>query len=121
MLKWPGPIAPSIDVRNAELAKLLRCAGPGIQLSEHIEERDGAIIFAHACKLGLKNIVSKRRRLPIRIRPNSVMAKKQEPRFTASAPIGGIKIGNGLGKAEISSGWRDRPCPQHSGREPGRL
>jgi bifunctional non-homologous end joining protein LigD len=29
-------------------------------------ERDGAIIFKHACKLGLEGIVSKRRDLPYR-------------------------------------------------------
>jgi ATP-dependent DNA ligase len=50
-----------IEVRKAELAKLIHSAGPGIQLSEHMEEHDGATIFAHACKLGLEGIVSKRR------------------------------------------------------------
>ena len=49
-----------IEVRRAELAKLIRSAGAGIQLSEHIE-RDAAIVFEHACKLGLEGIVSKRR------------------------------------------------------------
>jgi bifunctional non-homologous end joining protein LigD len=36
-----------------------------VRLSEHME-RDGAIIFKHACKLGLEGIVSKRRDLPYR-------------------------------------------------------
>jgi bifunctional non-homologous end joining protein LigD len=30
-------------------------------LVEHIEASDGATVFAHACKLGLEGIVSKRR------------------------------------------------------------
>ena len=40
----------------------------GIRFSEHLDG-DGAIIFAHACKLGLEGIVSKRRDLPYRLRP----------------------------------------------------
>jgi bifunctional non-homologous end joining protein LigD len=34
-------------------------AGPGIRFNEHIEG-DGPTVFAHACKLGLEGIVSKR-------------------------------------------------------------
>jgi bifunctional non-homologous end joining protein LigD len=49
-----------IEVRRTELAKFIRAAGAGIQLSEHIEQ-DAAIVFEHACKLGLEGIVSKRR------------------------------------------------------------
>ena len=33
---------------------------PGIRFNEHIEG-DGPTVFAHACKLGLEGIVSKRR------------------------------------------------------------
>ena len=40
----------------------------GIRFSEHFDG-DGAIVFAHACKLGLEGIVSKRRDLPYRLRP----------------------------------------------------
>jgi ATP-dependent DNA ligase len=50
-----------IEVRKAELVKLLRNAATGIQISEHLAEADAAIVFAHACKLGLEGIVSKRR------------------------------------------------------------
>jgi bifunctional non-homologous end joining protein LigD len=35
-------------------------AGPGIRFNEHIEG-DGPSVFAHACKLGLEGIVSKRK------------------------------------------------------------
>ena len=34
---------------------------PGLRLNEHLEEQDGPLVFAHACKLGLEGIVSKRR------------------------------------------------------------
>jgi ATP-dependent DNA ligase len=50
-----------IEVRKAALVKLIRGAGPGLQLSEHFDAHDGAIVFDHACKLGLEGIVSKRR------------------------------------------------------------
>jgi bifunctional non-homologous end joining protein LigD len=50
-----------IEVRKARLAKLILRAGPGLQLSEHLDAHDGAMVFEHACKLGLEGIVSKRR------------------------------------------------------------
>jgi bifunctional non-homologous end joining protein LigD len=42
------------------LASLLRKAGPGVQLHDHLEYEDGELVFRHACKLGLEGIVSKR-------------------------------------------------------------
>jgi bifunctional non-homologous end joining protein LigD len=50
-----------LERRKAALAKLLRRSHDGMQLVEHIEAVDGATVFAHACKLGLEGIVSKRR------------------------------------------------------------
>jgi bifunctional non-homologous end joining protein LigD len=40
--------------------------GAGIRLCEHIEDTDGAIVFLHACKLGLEGIIAKRRDRPYR-------------------------------------------------------
>lgn len=51
--------------RRKQLAKLLRKATPGIRLSEHIAEV-GPLVFAHACRLGLEGIVSKRLDAPYR-------------------------------------------------------
>ena len=48
-----------LEARKATLASVLAKAGPGIRFNEHIEG-DGPTIFAHACKLGLEGIVSKR-------------------------------------------------------------
>src|SRR5262245_24685695 len=42
------------------LASVLRRAAPGLRLNEHIEA-DGLTVFAHACKMGLEGIVSKRK------------------------------------------------------------
>jgi bifunctional non-homologous end joining protein LigD len=48
-----------IEIRKAELARLLRGAGAGLQLCEHIDQ-PGDVVFAHACQLGCEGIVSQR-------------------------------------------------------------
>jgi bifunctional non-homologous end joining protein LigD len=52
-----------IERRKAELLKLLRRSDYGIFLNEHVED-EAALVFQHACKLGLEGIVSKRRGSP---------------------------------------------------------
>jgi bifunctional non-homologous end joining protein LigD len=49
-----------IEVRKATLASILRKSRHGLRLNEHLEHHDGALVFAHACKLGVEGIVSKR-------------------------------------------------------------
>jgi bifunctional non-homologous end joining protein LigD len=49
-----------LQVRKATLASILAKARPGIRLNKHIEG-DGPTVFAHACKMGLEGIVSKRK------------------------------------------------------------
>ena len=48
-----------IEVRKATLASLLRGCLPGLRLNEHLTH-PGDLVFAHACKMGLEGIVSKR-------------------------------------------------------------
>jgi ATP-dependent DNA ligase len=48
-----------LAVRKATLASLLARAAPGLRFNEHLNEQDGPLVFAHACKLGLEGIVSK--------------------------------------------------------------
>ena len=48
-----------LEVRKATLASIVAKAGPGTRFNEHIEG-DGPTVFAHACKMGLEGIVSKR-------------------------------------------------------------
>jgi hypothetical protein len=48
-------------VRKATLTSVLARAAPGLRFNEHLDEEDGPLVFAHACKLGLEGIVSKRR------------------------------------------------------------
>ena len=50
-----------LAVRKATLASLLSRAAPGLRFNEHLDNENGPLVFAHACKLGLEGIVSKRR------------------------------------------------------------
>jgi bifunctional non-homologous end joining protein LigD len=54
-----------LQVRKATLASIVAKARPGIRFNEHIKG-DGPTVFAHACKLGLEGIVSKRKNSPYR-------------------------------------------------------
>ena len=54
------------ELRREHLVILLRKAGDGVRLSEHLDGADGDQMFRHACKLGLKGIVAKRRDRPYR-------------------------------------------------------
>jgi bifunctional non-homologous end joining protein LigD len=49
-----------IEVRKATLASILRKSRHGLRLNEHLEHPEGAVVFQHACKMGLEGIVSKR-------------------------------------------------------------
>jgi len=49
-----------LHVRKATLRFIVANASPSIRFNEHIEG-DGPTVFAHACKMGLEGIVSKRR------------------------------------------------------------
>ena len=54
-----------LEARRSGLARLLRQVKSGVHLSDHIEA-DGAIVFRHACQLGVEGIVSKRKGSPYR-------------------------------------------------------
>jgi bifunctional non-homologous end joining protein LigD len=71
----------SLEHRKGKLEKLL-ARSDGIRFSEHIEG-DGATIFAHACRLGLEGIVSKRRDLPYRSGRSKCWIKLKNPASAA--------------------------------------
>jgi ATP-dependent DNA ligase len=50
-----------LAVRKATLSSLLARIAPGLRFNEHIDDKDGPMVFAQACKLGLEGIVSRRR------------------------------------------------------------
>jgi bifunctional non-homologous end joining protein LigD len=54
-----------LEGRKATLEMILAKSRPGIRFNEHMEG-DGPTVFAHACKLGLEGIVSKRKDSPYR-------------------------------------------------------
>src|SRR5215813_667954 len=49
-----------LEVCKATLRSMLAKAGLGLRFNEHMEG-DGPTVFAHACKMGLEGIVSKRK------------------------------------------------------------
>jgi bifunctional non-homologous end joining protein LigD len=53
-----------LEVRKATLRSMLAKAGLGVRFNEHLEG-DGPTVFAHACKMGLRGIVSKRKDHPV--------------------------------------------------------
>jgi bifunctional non-homologous end joining protein LigD len=67
-----------LEVRKATLASLLARAGAGLRLNEHIEG-DGPTVFAHACKMDLEGIVSKRKNSPYRSGRSPDWLKSKNP------------------------------------------
>ena len=57
-------------------------AGRGIVFNEHTDE-DGAVVFRHACKMGLEGIVSKRLSAPYRSGPSRDWIKVKNPESPA--------------------------------------
>jgi bifunctional non-homologous end joining protein LigD len=73
--------------RRWRLEQLLRPARPGILLSEHIEDADGAKIYQHACRMGLEGIVAKRRDTPYRSGRSPDWIKVKNPGAPAATRI----------------------------------
>ena len=74
-------------VRRATLRSLVKHAGAGILLSEHIKGGDGASVFAHACRMGLEGIVAKRRDKPYRSGRSPDWIKVKNPNAPAATRI----------------------------------
>jgi bifunctional non-homologous end joining protein LigD len=64
--------------RKKRLASLLARRSDGIQFTEHLDE-DGALVFTHACRMGLEGIVSKRIDAPYRSGPCKTWLKSKNP------------------------------------------
>jgi bifunctional non-homologous end joining protein LigD len=71
-----------LEVRKATLSSVVAKAGAGIRFNEHIEA-DGPTVFAHACKMGLEGIVSKRKESPYRSGRSSDWLKMKNPNAPA--------------------------------------
>jgi ATP dependent DNA ligase domain len=82
-----------LEVCKATLASVLAKAAPGLRLCEHLDHADGAIVFAHACKMGLEGIVSTRRDSPYRSGRSPDWLKSKNPACEAVRPRGGGGLG----------------------------
>jgi bifunctional non-homologous end joining protein LigD len=71
-----------LEVRNATLRSMLAKAGLGVRFNEHLEG-DGLTVFAHACKMGLEGIVSKRKDSPYRSGRSPDWLKMKNPACAA--------------------------------------
>jgi len=72
--------------RRAALAQVVG-AGIGIRLSEHIDGREGATVFRHACAMGLEGIVAKRRNRPYRSGRCADWVKMKNPDAPAATRV----------------------------------
>src|SRR6266478_156633 len=79
-----------LQVRKATLASILAKARSGIRFNEHIEG-DGRTVFAHACKMGLEGIVSKRKESDYRSGRSPDWAQNEEPGFCGGETGGGME------------------------------
>jgi bifunctional non-homologous end joining protein LigD len=68
--------------RKGRLARLLARVQVGIAINEHTDE-NGAVVFLHACKMGLEGIVSKRLTAPYRSGPSRDWLKVKNPNSPA--------------------------------------
>jgi bifunctional non-homologous end joining protein LigD len=73
--------------RRWKLARLLRGAGHGVQLSDHMDGSDGEAVFRHACAMGLEGIVAKRRDKPYRSGRSPDWIKVKNPDAPAASRI----------------------------------
>jgi bifunctional non-homologous end joining protein LigD len=73
--------------RRAKLVRLLRGAGHGVQLSDHIESTDGEAAFRHVCAMGLEGIVAKRHDRPYRSGRSPHWIKVKNPDAPAATRV----------------------------------
>jgi bifunctional non-homologous end joining protein LigD len=74
------------EIRRATLTGLLRKAGPGVRLSDHLNG-DGETIFRYACALGAEGIVAKRRDRPYQSGRSPDWVKVKNPDAAAATRI----------------------------------
>jgi ATP-dependent DNA ligase len=92
-----------LRIARARLAKLLSKAGDGVYLSEHLAG-DGAIIFEHACRMGIEGIVSKRRDFPYRSGRSKCWIKVKNPASPAALKDSGWEVAcRALGASSLTT------------------
>jgi ATP-dependent DNA ligase len=71
-----------LEKRKTKLARLLVRIRSGIRLNEHLEA-EGALVFEHACRMGLEGLVSKRKGSPYRSGRSQHWMKAKNPNSPA--------------------------------------
>jgi hypothetical protein len=87
--------------RKDRLARLLARVRAGIAINEHTDE-NGAVVFLHACKMGLEGTVSKRLSAPYRSGRSTDWLKVKNPRQPGDDP--------GARRAMVDSAWPRSEC-----------
>jgi ATP-dependent DNA ligase len=98
-----------LAVRKATLASVVARVAPGLRFNEHLDEKDGPLVFSQACKLGLEGIVSKRRDSPYRSGRSPDWIKSKNPAGPA------VK----REAEEDWGGWSAKPQRSRIRQEPG--
>ena len=78
--------AEPLEKRKAKLEKLLSRRIDGIMFNEHLAD-EGALVFKHACRMGLEGIVSKRLDMPYRSGRTKAWVKVKNPHSPAMLRI----------------------------------
>src|SRR5262249_15301245 len=109
-----------LEVRKATLRSVLAKAGPGLRFNEHLEG-DGPTVFAHACKLGLEGIVSKRKGSMYRSGRSPDWLKMKNSDAPAVKREAEEEWGKGpaLIRSRVNAGAKNRP-PKEKGRPKAR-
>jgi bifunctional non-homologous end joining protein LigD len=55
----------------------------GIEINDHMQHDDGAVVFQHACKLGFEGLVAKRKDSPYRSGRSPDWIKLKNPKAPA--------------------------------------
>ena len=84
-----------LEKRKRLLEKILARGPDAVAFNEHFSD-DGNIVFAHACRLGLERIVSKRRDSPYRSGPSKAWLKSKNP-LCEAAGVSATTIGASRG------------------------
>jgi bifunctional non-homologous end joining protein LigD len=82
-LYWEDLRSESLINRNAALHIALVGVRDGIELNDHMEHDDAAVVFQHACKLGFEGIISKRKDSPYRSGRSPDWIKLKNPKAPA--------------------------------------
>jgi ATP-dependent DNA ligase len=95
-----------LAARKATLSSLLWRDAPGLRFNDHFQNEDGKVVFAHACKLGLEGLVSKRRSSPYRSGRSLDWIKSKNPDAPAVKREAEEEWGNGGGGTTRTAGQR---------------